>query len=365
MEPAAPLPRQLLSLAQEAADRGVPHLAEEPTSPAERAVAEQAGRHALLTVPSPSGSAVIVVAFAPGTAVHDDLSVRLRPVATLLGAVAAVPESRRGLSRRWAFVAGLAAVIAVLAVLPRAAVVEAPVVLRPDHAQAVTAPFDGILEASAVQPGDTVRQGGTSLARLGTRDVELELAAARARAANDLRDAAVARAGGQPAQEQIALLAARRSEAQVALLEHRLRLADIRAPADGLIIAGDLRRSLGQALSRGQVLFEIALPGPLRAEVLVLDEDSAALREGQPVRFAMAAEPGRVRGAVVERIRPMAEVVDGRNVFRVVARITESDVTEFRPGMEGWARIETGQTTWLAALLRDPVRWVKRRLWVH
>jgi multidrug efflux pump subunit AcrA (membrane-fusion protein) len=174
----------------------------------------------------------------------------------------------------------------------------------------------------------------------------------------------VARAAGQPAQEQIALLSARRAEAQVGLLEHRLRLADIRAPSDGVIIAGDLRRSLGQPVSRGQVLFEIALPGPLRAEVLVLDEDSAALAPGQPVRFSTAAEPGRVREAVVDRIRPMAEVVDGRNVFRVVATLRDEDAGDLRPGMEGWARVETGRTTWLAALLRDPVRWVRRRLWI-
>lgn len=257
-----------------------------------------------------------------------------------------------------------AAIIALLAVLPRAAVVEAPVVLRPERAQVVTAPFDGLLEASTVQPGDAVVARQTPIARLATREVELELAAARARAANDLRDASVARAGGQPAQEQISLLAARRAEAQVALLEHRLQLADIRAPADGVIIAGDLRRSLGQPLSRGQVLFEIALAGPLRAEALVLDEDSTRLREGQRLRFATAAEPGRTRDAVVERIRPMAEVVEGRNVFRVIARIEDAQDDDLRPGMEGWARIETGRTTWLMALLRDPIRWVRRRFWI-
>jgi hypothetical protein len=81
------------------------------------------------------------------------------------------------------------------------------------------------------------------------------------------------------------------------------------------------------------------------------------------VRFAVAAEPGRVREAVVERIRPMAEVVDGRNVFRVVARLTDAEVGDLRPGMEGWARIETHRTSWLAAVLHDPVRWVRRRFW--
>ena len=38
----------------------------------------------------------------------------------------------------------------------------------------------------------------------------------------------------------------------------RIELADVRSPIDGVIIAGDLRRSLGQPLTRGQVLFEHA-----------------------------------------------------------------------------------------------------------
>ncbi len=364
-EVGAELPRRLMALAVEALDRGAPRLAlpNEAGTPTERSFMERFGPRPLITVPSPDGRAVVIVTLPPGTPLADGVGGQLVPVAALLGAIADVPRRRPGVSRRWVIAASIAGLLAALAVLPRAAVVEAPVVLRPDHAQMVTAPFDGILVASSVQPGDTVTLGETPLARLATREVELELAAARARAANDMRDAAVARAAGQPAQEQISLLSARRTEAQVALLEHRLRLADIRAPADGVVTAGDLRRSIGQPLSRGQVLFEIALPGPLRAEVLVLDEDSTTVREGQPVRFTVAAEPGRVREAVVQRIRPMAEVVDGRNVFRVVARLTEAEVADLRPGMEGWARIETGRTTWLAALVRDPVRWLRRRFW--
>jgi hypothetical protein len=130
-----------------------------------------------------------------------------------------------------------------------------------------------------------------------------------------------------------------------------------------VIVAGDLRRSLGQPVGRGQLLFEIALGGPLRAEILVLDEHAPAVQPGQRVRLAPAAEPNRRREAVVERVRPMAELVDGRNVFRVIARLEDTQQEGLRPGMEGWARIETGRTTWLAWLLRDPVRWLRRQFW--
>ncbi len=364
----AELPRRLLALGGEALDRGAPRRAMpgEAMSPAERAHAEAFGARPLLTVPAHNGAAALVVSFAPGQAVPEELGARLLPVASLLGALPAASR-RAGMRVRHRWLAGGAAALAViglLAVLPCAAVVGAPVVLQPERAQVVTAPFDGLLDASTSQPGDQVTAGVTQLARLATRELELELSAARARAANDRREAAVARAAGQPAQDQIALLSARRAEAQVALLEYRLRLSDIRAPSDGVIIAGDLRRSLGQPLTRGQVLFEIALPGPLRAEILVLDEHAPAVRQGQIVRFSTAAEPGRVREAMVERIRPMAEPLQGRNIFRVIARLEPGEAADLRPGMEGWALIETGETTWLGWLLHDPVRWVRRQFWI-
>jgi hypothetical protein len=59
----------------------------------------------------------------------------------------------------------------------------------------------------------------------------------------------------------------------------------------------------------------------------------------------------------------MAEFVQGRNVFRAVARLDAPDPA-LRPGMEGWARIETGRTTWGAWLLREPVLWLRRWLWI-
>lgn len=366
VEPGADLPRRLLAVADEAMERAVPRLLPQDASPspAERAMTDAFGAHPILSVPSRDGRAVVIVAFAPGAVVSEALGTRLVPAATLLASVAEARRGRGMSGRRWVIMGSVAAGLGLLAVLPRDALVEAPVVLRPEHAQVVTAPFDGVLESSTVQPGDAVVARQTRLARIVTREVELELAAARARAANDLRDAAVARAGGQPAQEQISLLSARRADAQVALLEYRLDQADIRAPEDGVIIAGDLRRSIGQPLSRGQVLFEVALRGPIRAEALVLDEDIPRIREGQRLRFATAAEPGRPREAVVERIRPMAEVVEGRNVFRVIARIEDGSAGDLRPGMEGWAHIVTGRTTWLMSLVRDPVRWLRRRFWI-
>jgi hypothetical protein len=357
------LVHRLKTIAQEAISRGEPRILQGGDAPtlAEQVYRENFGCKEILTIPATNKSLVLLATFPAGTNLHPETANRLLPTANVLSSfdrkLLRSPDQRR---RKLIIAGSIAVILGIVSLLPRPAIVEAPVTMRSEHIRVVTAPFDGILDSSEVQPGDSVFQDRTILARLATREIELELDTARAKAISDRRDAAVARANGQAAQEQISLLSARRAEAQVSLLEYRLRLAEMRAPADGILLSGDLRRNIGQPLGRGQTLFEIALPGALRAEILVLDEDVNAVAVGQQVLVAVAADPGRHRRATVERVRPMAEVVNGRNIFRVYARFEDTSENELRGGMEGWAKITVGTTNLLTVLTSAPIRWLRR-----
>ena len=364
---AADLPRLLVGLVEEAFD--LPDAAaasgDVPDTPAQEAYFARFGRRALLVRLGPERR-LGVAATLRDEASPADAAVALAPAVVLLERVLDPRPPRLSMRTRTVWLARAAAAVALLgllAVVPRADIVEAPATLQPEWQQVISAPFDGVVESSKAQPGDIVEAGKTVLARLETREIELEIAAARARAANELRDATVARAGGQPAQEQLALLAAKRAEAQLALLSHRLAAADLRSPLSGVIASGDLRRSLGQPVLRGQTLFEVAPSAATRAEVRVLDEDIPRVAAGQTVTIMPAAEPNRPRRGVVERVRPTAEVIQQRNAFLVIAQL-DPDTDPLRPGSEGVAHIETGRTTWLASLLRQPVRFIRRMLWI-
>jgi len=370
VNPRTELGRALAMAMEEALDLGetlaLPDAA--GTSAAARAFPAVFAAPGCLVVPDrAAGACALVLWREPPTATTAEaVPPLLRPSLGLLGAGASAGGKRRLLRRAgglWpaAVAAGL---IGLAAVLPRPDEVVASFVAQPSVVHVVTAPFDGVLEASSVRPGDPVSEGEV-LARLSTRELALEIAAVRARAANDLREAAIARAAGQPAQEMIAELSARRNEAQRALLEHRLGLAEIRAPAPGVVLAGDLRRSLGQALARGQTLFEIAAADDLRAEILLPEARAHLVRPGQTGWLAPAADPGARIPVTIERVRPMAEVVQGRNVFRAIALLPEgTGEVPLRPGAEGVARVEVGATTWLAWALRDPWTALRRLLWV-
>ena len=366
LDRAADLPRMLAALAEETLDltSSTTILDTDPPSPAQQTFFTRFGRRPLLIQVSPFRRLVLVVTFHGQRPA--DAETAFAPSLALLERVLdpRPPRVRQETRNLWMVrLSGVAALVALLALLPRGDVVEAPATFQPEWQQVISAPFDGVIDASTVQPGDNVEGEKTILARLQTREIELEIAAARANAANERRNATVARAGGQPAQEQIALLSAQRAEARVALLEHRLSVAELHSPVSGVIVSGDLRRSLGQPVVRGQTLFEIAPDAAKRLEIRVLDEDINRVSVGQSVLVMPAAEPERPRRAVVERVRPAAEVVQQRNSFLVVARL-DLDASPLRPGSEGVARIETGTTTWLWSLLRQPVRYIRQIFWI-
>lgn len=364
---------------EETLDRTGPFVApSDDAPPAVRDLADGFGARPLAGAPARAegdGAAGVVLVEFPSpredaAALVESLAAALRPVLAWRAAGwgsaqrrAALARSRRIVPR---VVLGVALTLGALAVVPWEAAVEAPFVAEAAAKQAVTAPFDGILAAAPALPGDRVEGGRTVLARLATRDLDLELAAARARAVADRREADIARAQARPAQEQLALLSARRAEAQVALLEYRIAQAELRAPIDGVVLSGDLRRQVGQPVSRGQVLYEVAPLEGVEVDLLVPEHRIAEVAVGQRGRLAPAAHPGARIGFVVERIAPVAEPAGGRTVVRVRARLEAEDVAAapLKPGMEGLSRIVVGETSLLALLMREPVRLVRLWLWV-
>ena len=222
-------------VAEETLDRAGAFVAPSADAPpAVRDLAEGFGAWPLAGAPARAeGEGVAGVVLVELPAPREDAGALVQSLAAALGPVLAWRATGWGRARRRAALArsrrvlprlasGLAVAFGVLAIVPWEDAVEAPFVAEAAAKQAVTAPFDGILAAAAALPGDRVEGGRTVLARLATRDLDLELAAARARAVADRREADIARAQGRPAQEQLALLSARRVEAQLALLEYRI-----------------------------------------------------------------------------------------------------------------------------------------------
>ncbi|MDZ4843340.1 MAG: HlyD family efflux transporter periplasmic adaptor subunit [Hyphomicrobium aestuarii] len=242
--------------------------------------------------------------------------------------------------------------------------VAAPFRLEAVETRTVTAPYDGQLEAVLVKANDKVTAGQTVLARLATREIDLSLSTNEANRASAMTERAIAQTAQKPAEARAAELKAQKADAEIALLTFRRSLAEVKSPIDGTVVKADVQRQAGSVVSRGQVLFEVADPRALAADILIPDEDIVRIEAGQPGILSPAAEPGAAYPFRIERVHPSSETVGTRTVFRARAVFDGPLAPRLKTGMEGAARVHTGYAPFGWLMIRDAVNAARRWLWI-
>ncbi|TVQ34273.1 MAG: HlyD family efflux transporter periplasmic adaptor subunit [Phycisphaeraceae bacterium] len=241
--------------------------------------------------------------------------------------------------------------------------VEADFAFEAMQRQIAPAPFDGYLHSVFVEPGDPVEAGVTVLATLDSSELRLRLAAAMAEESRYRTEASIARRDREIARAQIAEAGAAEARANIDLLTHQIEQATITSRIGGVVVGGDLRRQIGSPVQKGSVLFEIAPIDSLRAELAVPEDQIADVEVGQTGHLAASSYPSDRIRFEVERINPVAEVADQKNVFAVRVRLEESRPW-MRPGMEGVAKIDVDRRPYGWIWTRRVVNWVRMQLWI-
>ena len=154
-----------------------------------------------------------------------------------------------------------------------------------------------------------------------------------------------------------------RAAAEIRLLDHKIDQATLVAPITGRIVSEDLTRQIGAPVKTGTVLFEVAPIESLRAELYVPEDMIVDVQEGQEGELASVGHPDQRIGFIVERINPVADVVNQRNVFKVRARLLERREW-MRPGMEGIAKIFVRRERYVWIGSRRLVNWLRMKLWL-
>lgn len=225
----------------------------------------------------------------------------------------------------------------------------------------VTAPADGFLQRVWVRPGDRVRPGD-ALLELAPQELEADVRRLEAELAQHQGAHLAALARADRAQAGLHLARMQEVQARLAQTGRELGRTRLEAPAEALVLDGDLTRAVGLPVRRGDTLMRLAPVQPPRVVVRVDERDIDGVRPGQPGRLALSALPWDDLPFTVVRVEPMARSVDGASVFEVEARLTGPDETAsaaLRPGLTGVARIEVGRGARLPALagrLRDGLR---------
>jgi len=250
---------------------------------------------------------------------------------------------------------------------------EAPFVLEATYQQVVCASFDGYIKIVNKEVGDTVKGNETILAELDTAELRLRLAAAKAEKAGYDKQEDAAMRDGETAQAQIAQANSDKAEAQIDLLNYLIEQGKIISPISGTVVKGDLKRQIGAPVKTGDVLFEVTPLESLRAELLVPEDQIFDIAVDQEGYLATVSYPAQRLKFVVERVNPMAEVVNNRNVFKVRAQLLAEDPSVedplaehpwMRPGMEGVAKISIGKRRYVWIWTRRIVNWLRMKFWL-
>jgi biotin carboxyl carrier protein len=259
---------------------------------------------------------------------------------------------------------GMAAVAGVLAFFSFATGeyrVTAPAALEGTVHRAIVAPFNGYIAAAHARAGETVEKGAP-LAELEDQDLKLQhrqLAGERESLQRQYRRelANLNHAEARILRAQIA-----QTEAQVSLVDEQLGRARLTAPFAGVVIAGDLSRSLGTPVERGQVLFELAPLAAFRVALGVDGRDIFDVKLGQRGQLRLSAIPEQRFAFVVDNISSISQVETGEASFRVEAHL-EGTPTALRPGMRGVGKISVERRKLVWIWLRRPITWVRLWLW--
>lgn len=239
--------------------------------------------------------------------------------------------------------------------------VSASTTLEPLIQQAAAAPFNGYVSEAPVRAGDIVK-AGTVLARLDDRELKLERLKWMGQEEELGKQLRQAMADRDAAQVQIVSAQLDQAKAQVARVEDQLSRTTVVAPFDGVVVSGDLSQRLGAPVERGTVLFEVAPLESFRLLVKVDERDVAYVREGQRGALLLSAFPDEAIGFTVQKITPVSTPRDGRNFFRVEARLDSTD-PRMRPGMEGVGKVDIDERRYIWIWTRSVVDSLRLMLW--
>lgn len=239
--------------------------------------------------------------------------------------------------------------------------VKAPTVLEGSVQRVVSAPFKGYVINAPKRAGDVVRQGEL-LCLIDDRELQLEHRKWTTQREQFQKEHREAFAKHDRAQVTIISAKLNQAEAQIALLDEQLSRTRMVAPFDGIVTSGDLSQSLGSPVEQGQVLFEVAPLDSYRVILQVDERDITEVKMGQRGNLVLPSLPGEVFPLQISAITPVSTAKEGRNYFRVEARLDKVS-KRLRPGMEGVGKIEIEQRKLIWIWTHEAVNWVRLKIW--
>ena len=225
----------------------------------------------------------------------------------------------------------------------------------------VSSPFDGYILEAPARAGDVVYAGDV-LVILDDRDLRIEKFKLKSQMGELSKSHRQAMAEHDKARTRIVSSQLEQVQAKLNLIEEQLARTRIKAPFDAVVILGDLSQSIGSPVERGQELYKIAPLEGYRIILQVEEKDIDEVAMKQRGKLVLSAMPDKALPFTVTEITPVAVSREGKNFFRVEARL-EGSSRRLRPGMEGVAKIYIDERKLIWIWTHDIIDWLRIRLW--
>lgn len=239
--------------------------------------------------------------------------------------------------------------------------VTAEAVLEGSVQRSMVAPINGYILDAEARAGDLVKQDQL-LFSIDDRDLRLEFlkwSSQKEQIDRRYRDALAVK---NRSEVNIFKAQLDQAEAQLGLLKEQIARTRVTAPFEGVVVSGDLSQRLGSPVSRGEIMLTVALLHEYRVVLQVDERQISELQVGQEGQLILKALPQEPLPFVVERITPVSEPAEGRNRFRVEAKLATG--TELvRPGMEGSGKIMIDRRSLRWIWTHEIVEWFKLWIW--
>lgn len=225
----------------------------------------------------------------------------------------------------------------------------------------VVSPQSGFIAEAKVRPGDVIHNSDI-LGSLDDKDLKLELRKWSSQVEQlhtEYRDGLA-----RHDRSKVSIVSAKllQAEAQLNLVHEKLSRIQLSAPFDGFIVSGDLTQALGSPVERGQVLFTVAPLDAYRVILQVDERDIGKVKEGQRGNLVLSGMVDKPLEFTIEQITPVSTAEEGRNFFRVEAKIKEnSDL--LRPGMEGIGKIAIDRQKLIWIWSHRLLDWLRLTFW--
>jgi multidrug resistance efflux pump len=233
--------------------------------------------------------------------------------------------------------------------------------LEPSVRRSIVSPFNGYVNEAEVRAGDIVGKGGL-LCSLDSRDLSLERSRWLNQQTQYEKQRQEAIASNDRAKANIISSQLEQAAAQLNLVQSQLKRTRLVAPFDGIVVSGDLSQRIDGSVEQGEILFELA---PLNSYRIILQVDEyriADVRKGQRGVLVLPALMERTYEFEVEKITPISSQKEGKNYFRVEAKLVKPDDV-LRPGMEGLGKISVDRRNLVSIWTRDVIDWMRMKVW--